>query len=244
MKTLITILTFGLFSLVPVPASASTVCSGISEGVTSNTSTLQKTVTYTGTSGNDVIQVDASNWTEAKYTFIVYALDGNDTVCVTGGNTKLNLYFYLDGGNGDDVLKGHKHYPNLIIGGFGSDILHGGNKNDDLLGHLMQNSGDFTTEGGNDTVLGFDGNDYLTASGGNDSLQGGSGDDEIWGGSGTNTMKGGNGSDLLHGLYGTNIMWGNGGKDFFLLYKSPLLIKNTIKDFNKKQDSKIEGKEV
>ena len=64
----------------------------------------------------------------------------------------------VNGGNGDDLLKGN----------FGNDTLTGGNGDDSLMGNQ-----------GNDTLYGNLGNDRLEGGGGDDNIYGGGGNDTI-----------------------------------------------------------------
>ena len=91
----------------------------------------------------------------------------------------------LDGGQGEDVLRGWEGNDRLQGKG-GSDILAGGAGNDILIG----SSGDDTLDGGQDfdVLLGGDGADVLT---------GGDGDDWLLGGSGADVTRSGPQDDLI-----------------------------------------------
>ena len=78
-----------------------------------------------------------------------------------------------------------------------------------------------STTGGNDTLLGGEGNDILFGQGGSDTLQGGAGNDILLPGSGSNTMWGGTGADTF--------MWLKGDTG-----------SNVIKDFSVSQGDKLD----
>lgn len=71
----------------------------------------------------------------------------------------------IDGGEGNDVLKG-KHEDDTISGGFGHDYIDGINGDDKLFGNE-----------GNDEIIGDIGNDIINGGKGYDYLDGGFGDD-------------------------------------------------------------------
>ena len=83
-----------------------------------------------------------------------------------------------------------------------SDIITGGNGNDDLFG-----------TNGADTVIGGGGNDRIFGSEGVNTLVGGNGDDIIYGGSQSDRIEGGNGNDLLYASEGSNTILAGAGND-------------------------------
>jgi PKD repeat protein len=101
----------------------------------------------------------------------VFGQDGDDRIHLAGS---IRVPAYLDGGDGDDRIKGGK----------GGDILIGGDGDDSLNGHQ-----------GNDVVIGGDGADHLMGGPGDDLVIAGTvtfGDDQdalhaladLWGGAG------------------------------------------------------------
>ena len=130
----------------------------------------------------------------------------------------------LEGGDGDDKLKGGRGYDTLY-GGKGDDKLDGGVGNDTLYG----GDGDDTLKGGrgHDTLYGGDGDDTLYGGHNDDTLKGGKGDDTLWGGDGDDTLKGGRGDDKLYGGEGDDWLkggrgddqlWGGDGDDTFFFH--------------------------
>ena len=67
---------------------------------------------------------------------------------------------------------------------------------------------------GNDTVIGFGGDDFFDGGIDNDSIQGLGGDDTIFGGGGNDSVDGGEGADSLFGNGGQDTLDGGDGDDF------------------------------
>jgi Ca2+-binding RTX toxin-like protein len=127
------------------------------------------------------------------------------------GNARPNV---LDGNHGDDIL----------YGGEGNDVLHGDEGNDQLLPgagankvtdgagndyvdfHLNAVGINYTTGGGNDTVIGSLLDDKLVGSSGNDRLEGRVGYDTLTGGSGNDTLVGGFGINTLSDGPGNDVV--------------------------------------
>ncbi|HLP88298.1 MAG TPA: SBBP repeat-containing protein [Nostocaceae cyanobacterium] len=101
--------------------------------------------------------------------------------------TLLNVAF-VDGGAGDDDIKGSQNDDNLR-GGAGNDKIEGQEGNDTLNG-----------DAGNDELKGGSGNDFLLGGSGNDKLFGEAGNDTLTGGSGNDELDGGDGLDILMGV--------------------------------------------
>ena len=159
---------------------------------------------------------------------------GNDTL--VGGDGADELWGdagadSLHGGAGDDYLSGEDGNDTLLgadgadelWGDAGNDKLDGGSGNDTLHGDLGDDSlmgGDGDDElwdqtGGQDTLIGGVGNDYLSTlhSEGGDLLDGGAGDDTLSAGLGNNTLIGGDGLDQLFGDVGDDRLDGGSGND-------------------------------
>jgi Ca2+-binding RTX toxin-like protein len=121
---------------------------------------------------------------------------------------------YVDGGIGDDDIKGS----------IASETLRGGTNNDKIDG----NDGNDTLYGdaGLDELKGGKGTDQLFCGDGNDKLQGEDDNDVLIGGTGSDQLEGGNGEDTLIGvdpnsaIAGRNeidVLKGNSGNDLFVL---------------------------
>ena len=106
----------------------------------------------------------------------------------------------VDGGAGDDVLKGSDEGTDNILGGLGRDYLFG--------------------FGGNDLLSGGEQNDILDGGAGDDFLQGGLGTDVLVGGADHDIILGNalfladdNAVDYLYGDFGTNLDEAGSGRD-------------------------------
>lgn len=113
-----------------------------------------------GGAGSDNLKGEAGNDLLKDYEFDTNNLYGN----------------YLQGGNGDDVLRG----AGQLDGGAGSDYLLGSEQNDKL--YAAFNNDDITTDV--NYLAGFAGHDELIGSHGMDTLDGGIGNDQLSGGHG------------------------------------------------------------
>ncbi len=156
-----------------------------------------KTVTITGTAGDDVLTGTAG-------ADVIHGLAGNDTITgLDGADT-------ICGGDGDDILKGGAGPDNLFAGA-GNDIVKGGDGNDKMNG----SAGNDTLQGGNgrDTIDGGEGRDTLRGDKRIDTLTGGIGRDFLNGGDGNDVLEGGDGADRLTGKAGDDTLRGNKGGD-------------------------------
>ncbi len=150
----------------------------------------------------------------------LYGNGGDDILYGDSGNDQLS------GGDGNDKLFGDLGNDSLY-GGIGKDTMEGGAGNDLLEGGTERDLiyGDFSPEtllifpflavlGGNDQILGGDGDDFLVGNMGNDKLDGGLGDDIMSGDSdndaefGNDTLMGGMGNDALIGGRGDDFLYG------------------------------------
>lgn len=116
----------------------------------------------------------------------------------------------------------------------GADVLHGGARDDMLVGL-----------GGDNRLAGRGGDDVLTSGGGADRLSGGAGDDALSarggadllsGGAGRDLLQGGKGADSLIGGRGADLLTGGAGADLFVfgaLHDSRVGAPDTIADFRR-----------
>ena len=99
-----------------------------------------------------------------------------------------------------------------MAGGYGNDIILGGEGTDILRGDLNSRTTQDGDPGGNDIIFGGSGNDMIGGKAGNDILSGDAGDDMIWGDDGDDILMGVTGNDIL---VGDNFS-GGGGSDLFV----------------------------
>ncbi|HEY0838537.1 MAG TPA: FG-GAP-like repeat-containing protein [Azospirillum sp.] len=116
----------------------------------------------------------------------------------------------MKGGAENDTLSGGASADSMY-GGPGSDLVAGLDGNDFLIGSPYPNP----WRGDSDTLLGGNGNDWLTCGEGDDLLDGGSGDDRLYSGLGDDTLIGGAGNDFLGSEGGEDWMIGGAGNDNF-----------------------------
>ncbi len=174
-------------------------------------------VTVGGGGGDDTITIgDLSKLSVGLLTINGDA--GNDLIDATGAKYG-QLGIRLNGGDGDDVLKGGVS-AEIINGDAGQDIITAGSGNDTVDGgtgadFINGDAGDDSIAGGseNDTINGGAGNDSLDGGLDNDSLSGGDGNDTAVGGFGNDTMAGEVGNDSLSGGLGSDAMSGGVGND-------------------------------
>jgi Ca2+-binding RTX toxin-like protein len=162
------------------------VADGGDDNDTINASTVSVAVSFSGGSGDDVIQSGG----------------GNDQL--TGGD---NLDF-LDGGSGNDTLSGDEG-NDYLIGGAGNDSIDGGNGVDTASYITAEDPVDIDlskpdgTEGdilnSIERIDGSNNDDTIFGGGGNDDINGRQGDDVLSGGGGNDLLIGSDGADTLHG---------------------------------------------
>ena len=138
---------------------------------------------------------------------LIYAGAGDDTVLSAEGN---DIVYggtgrdSIDSGAGDDTI--HAEEGNdTVFGGSGNDLIDLGEGDDSL--------GNWTSDAGDDTILGGAGNDAVIAGGGNDSVSGGDGNDTLFGSSGDDTLLGNAGDDRLFGGLGNDTVYAGAGND-------------------------------
>lgn len=99
-------------------------------------------------------------------------------------------------------------------GGAGNDTI---SAND--AGNIIEGNG------GNDSILGFSGNDIVNGGIGNDSLSGMMLDDQLYGGDGNDSIQGGKDQDFLQGNLGADILFGDMGADTVMGGKDDDLVR-------------------
>ncbi|WP_270934733.1 beta strand repeat-containing protein [Falsiroseomonas oryzae] len=141
---------------------------------------------------------------------------GNDSDRIYGGSG----YNLITGGLGDDSIVA-EWQDDTIDGGEGNDTIHAGSGNFDLATSILGGNsvigGDgndyITATGGNNTMAGDAGNDLLFSGGNNDLMDGGIGNDSIEAGGGNNTLSGGTGNDTLSAWFGADSIDAGDGND-------------------------------
>ena len=155
----------------------------------------------------------------------------------SGKGGKKDTIFYADDG---DKVKGGKGYDAVVesegaalklsksvesgtLTGNSEGWIKGNGGNNNLVGSdgnntLEGNGGKDVIAGnaGDDGLLGGKGKDILSGGAGDDLLKGGKGNDKLWGGDGSDILKGGKSSDKLFGLAGDDQLFGQDGKDSLL----------------------------
>lgn len=119
--------------------------------------------------------------------------------------------WYIEGGEGNDVLDGRGAPSVQVFGNEGADRLTGGAGPDGLYGD------DGGSPGKDDVLVGGDGDDGLYGYLGNDTLVGGDGDDSLSGYEGRDTVRGGAGDDGLGVMStkdGPDLLDGGSGNDY------------------------------
>ena len=100
-----------------------------------------------------------------------------------------------------------------FLGSAFDDYLFGGTANDNNIDGGAGNDKVFTN-GGDDSVYGKNGNDYLDGGSDNDELYGNEGNDSLYGSEGNDELYGGNGNDLVDGGAGGDILYQDAGNDY------------------------------
>jgi Ca2+-binding RTX toxin-like protein len=163
-----------------------------------------------GASGNDTITVSGDTVTSTAGLTINGAAPAASTY-------KIAVAAVIDGGAGDDVIRGGD-LGNDLLGGAGNDTLVGGKLDDWLLGQ----DGNDRLFAGNVVTTSFADTDSASitaavsgsgarAGGNGNLLDGGAGDDRLYGGAGSDWLIGGSGTDRLYGGGGGDIL--DGGAD-------------------------------
>ena len=148
-------------------------------------------VTYFTEGGNDTV-------IGSSFADYIVGSAGNDSILGGNGNDKLG------GSGGDDT----------IVGGYGDNILQGGAGDDKVDFSLNSVAIIYTTEGGNDVVIGTSKDDVITGSDGNDTLYGGKGNDHLYGKGGDDMLFGNAGDDWLEAGSAAEKVDGGPGTDY------------------------------
>jgi len=158
-----------------------------------------------GGEGNDIIEAGTAD--------VVAPGDGNDRITNAGalyyGDSSAGITVDLTDAAGKVTSSaGNDLYSGTVLSFIGSS------KDDSFTADDATETADsFTGGGGDDTLVGYAGDDALVGGGGNDTIYGGAGDDAISGKGGDDTMYGGKGADVIKGGAGDDVMYGLDGAD-------------------------------
>jgi len=124
----------------------------------------------------------------------------------------------------DDILDGSTH-DDIIFGGTAKDIITGGSGSDLLMGDFGTSDQRITpyyktfnscvtaicnTYGGNDTISGDSGDDFILGQQASDTITGNTGDDDIWGGH--NVLHGADSADTIDAGDDNDVVLGDNGE--------------------------------
>lgn len=189
------------------------------------------TVTPNEQGGRDITITDPSQLTASHGT------SGIDHVHYSGSGTVI-----LPDTIENITLRGSANVVGNALGndmrsGIGQNVLNGMGGNDTLYGY---HGSDWVYGGsGNDIMSGSSGQDWVYGGSGSDIVNGGSGNDWVWGDAGRDTVYGGLGNDTVSGGAGNDTLYGNAGRDTFVfdtkLNKSSNV--DLIKNFSIRYDS-------
>ena len=185
-----------------------------------------------GLGGNDRLEVITSELSGKN--LILEGGEGNDTL--RGGNGRDLLYGgpgddKLFGGENDDALFGNEGRDelmgeggvdlvdagpggNIVLGGAGREIIRGGADGDLLFAGTGFYGSIISGEGGNDTIVGSAGIDWLDGNEGDDLIIGGDLGDRISGGEGNDTLIGELGRDDIAGDAHDDVIYTHINNDF------------------------------
>jgi hypothetical protein len=149
-----------------------------------------------GSSGNDSLTAGTYGPTTNGQTVLV-DVNGNDGSDTLDGGPRVAA---LDGGNGNDLLRGGLDADGQLICGVGAGdtiAYDDGRPSGVTVNLVSQTAGDGETPIGCENVIGSDHDDFLTGDTGANQLDGRGGADDITGGTGSDNLLGGDGNDTL-----------------------------------------------
>ena len=205
-----------------LPSASVLVVGGTELNITLN---LNDSVSVSSVSGAVVVQIGANGGNSVPVSLGSLQANAIQSIIITGGEegnsidlngvlaadftslTSINV----DGGNGNDSIRGSNDFGDTLLGGDGSDTLDGQGGNNLLDG----GDGSDVIRGGvnNDTVFGGDGADNIDSGDGDDNVNAGNGADNVTLGLGNDIANGANGEDTISGGLGNDTINGDGGTD-------------------------------
>jgi Ca2+-binding RTX toxin-like protein len=151
-----------------------------------------------------------------------------------GEADELTTFEHVEGGSGDDTLRGDAG-PNRLEGGPGNDALFGradadefvGGAGSDIVSHSARTdpvtvdlslgngsvAGEFEDYTGIEDLIGGTASDNLTGDGGHNTIDGSGGADVIDGKEGPDLLRGSDGDDTLNGSEGADTIYGDANVD-------------------------------
>jgi len=120
-----------------------------------------------------------------------------DTLTVTDVNAPLGIQAL--GEEGNDHLTSIESPGTRLFGGPGDDVLEG------------HGPAVLTGNGGNDTIVGKDGTQFISGGPGDDDLRGGPDSDSVFGNDGADVLGGGKGGDFLRAGAGSDTLYAQDG---------------------------------
>ena len=140
---------------------------------------------------------------------------GDTIVTVNGETYKIpkGQEIVIRGGGGEDTVTvdSAADLHLTIAGGEDVDTIVGGGGDETILG--LDGEDEVESGGGDDRVSGGADRDYLDGQGGNDTVTGGTGDDTLYGLDGADILAGGEGQDVHEGGSGSDTILGGAGDD-------------------------------
>ena len=220
----------------------------LDDGTTWDAAMMESTITAApGTGGSDFLYAGNNGDTldGGAGNDVLYGGLGNDTYVVSpGGGSDV---IQLDPGGTDTIMCSGYDQSSLTLYKSGSDMTVVMNDGSQITvtGYFSSNSfpienyafGDGTqltnTElladnlmhdvgnSGNDTLDGYEGNDYIDGGGGSDTIYGYEGNDQLYGGAGwgRDSLFGGAGNDYLDGGWDMDSLYGGAGSDVYFFQR-------------------------
>jgi Ca2+-binding RTX toxin-like protein len=162
----------------------------------------------------DVV-VEVVNSRPADDLLVIPAGAGDDTILMASP-AEDRIRASISGGDGNDLIEANAA---VIDGGTGDDTLRGAGGTFSLL---------ILGGYGNDTILGNLGNDTLIGDSEADEIHGGGGDDLLLGGDGDDTLLGNDGDDIFRDGAGTNTFAGGDGFDTWLIDSDTVATRDIV----------------
>jgi len=195
------------------------------------------TATKTGTYGTLTVNTVSGDYSYAKNTAAIEALNAGQTgkdefnVTVNDGDGPVVMQKYVV-----DITGANETIPATLPSAFTGAAA---DPNDfDSKGLAGPNTISGTRDGdtlyggtGADTIRGDSGNDAIYGGSGNDTIYGDQHDDKLYGGSGADVIYGGNGADTIVGGFGADELTGGPGNDTFV-FLDIRDTNDTITDFS------------